>query len=72
MADESKPEVEELLDRLRAVTQKAEELAAEVARAIRADRRVALPAGAGTATNAAASKARRRSRDRRKVQDDEG
>jgi hypothetical protein len=69
---DSKARVEKLLDALRDVTRKAEELAAEVTESLREDRRVGRPAPSDADTAENASKAaRRRQRDRRKAQDDD-
>jgi hypothetical protein len=62
--------VEKLLAALLEVTQRAEALAIEVTKSLRADRRAGRSATPGSASAADATKARRSKRDRRKAQDE--
>ena len=64
MPEDDKPRVEKLLDALRDVRQTANELAAEVSKALRADRQVGRTAG----DRSAGADSRRRKRNRRKTQ----
>jgi hypothetical protein len=62
--------VEKLLKALREVTQKADDLAKEVTQALRADRQVGRSPRTETASSPGKPERRRRTRDRRKAQDE--
>jgi len=67
---DDKVRIEKLLAALLEVTQRAEALAVEVTKSLRADRRVGHSAEPDTDTAADTAKARRRQRGRRKAQDE--